>query len=202
MDAQVVGVATAVFSAAVAALGLLLTWYRREDRKEDGKVSSKNRWLFVGAGAGIAVLAAAGIVFTFLLGSKENSRASTESTRAIQLTEAQYRRQVSAVCSEGKEKALRIQQSGRIEDSLGPEVSIEQDEVRQIKALQPPDTLKSAHEDLIPLWERRISLLDSAYNRASQLTLDELMTELAAPDRLGERMNKLFKSLGVPECIM
>jgi hypothetical protein len=193
VDAQVISVATAVVSAAVGALGLLLTWYRREERKEEGK----SHWFFIAAGVAIVVLAAVGVTFTFVLGTDVES-----SDASVRLTESQYKGQVTAACSDAKEKARRLEEVQPQETVFGSAIKIEQDEVGQIRELQPPDKLQGIHDDMVSVWARRISLLESTYHRLPKLSDNELRAELATADRLAEQLTELFKSLGVPECIM
>lgn len=199
MDAQIVSVATAVISVAIAALGLVLSWYRRE---EDGR-KHKKRWFFVVTCVGIVVLAVAGVMATFMLGVDTKASIDPEHTgRPIELTEVQYKGQVGAICSDAKERARRIQELQAQETVFGTAVQIEQDEKVQIAKLWPPNKLKNVHEDMISVWQRRISLLESIYHRLPQLSDSELTAELAVADQLAVQLAESFKSLGVPECIM
>ncbi len=199
MDAQIVSVSTAIVSVAIAALGLLLSWYRRE---EDGK-QRKKRWFFMATCAGIIVFAVAGVAATFMLGVGIKTSIDTEHTGGpIELTEVQYKGQVGAICSDAKERARRIQELQAQETVFGTAVQIEQDEKVQMAKLWPPNKLRNAHEDMISIWQRRISLLESIYHRLSQLSDSELTAELAAADQLAVQLAESFKSLGVPECII
>jgi hypothetical protein len=204
VDAQVISVATAVASAAVAALGLLLSWYRREASKEERREERRSRWFFIAAAVGIVGLAAVGVGFTFVLGASPKSSVAGISTSIApsKLTEAQYRGKVGPVCTEAKEKGRRLEEVKALETIIGSEVKIEQEAVEKIDSFQPPDKLKSAHDDMVSVWKRRVSVLDSIYHRLSQLSDRELDAELAVADRLAEELAKLFKSLGVPECIL
>ena len=234
MGAQVISVAAGVVSVAIAALGLLLTWYRREASTEAaadaadppgsaGKAreevpESNHGWLqqrtrdrrrtriFVSFAVGVAVLTAAGVLFTFRLGEPGTSTASPVSPSAAptQLTVAQYTGQLGQVCSAAKEKARRIEESKPTDTVLGALLNIEQDEVDQVRRLAPPAGLKSAHDDLLALWQRRISLLESVYRRLPQINDNdnELRSSLAAADKMAGELGKLFTSLGVPECVM
>ena len=235
MGAQVISVAAGVVSVAIAALGLLLTWYRREASTEAaadaaadppgsaGKAreevpESNHGWLqqrtrdrrrtriFVSFAVGVAVLTAAGVLFTFRLGEPGKSTAPSVSPSAApaQPTVAQYTGQLGQVCSAAKEKARRIEESKPTDTVLGALLNIEQDEVDQAGRLAPPAGLKSAHDDLLALWQRRISLLESVYRRLPQINDNdnELRSSLAAADKMAGELGKLFTSLGVPECVM
>jgi hypothetical protein len=206
VDPQRVIIAIVVVSAAIAGLGSLLSWYRRGERKDE----HRSKWPFIVASISILVLAVTGVTPPFLFGADtKNTPASPElSTGAIssgvptRLSEAQYREKVSAVCSEAKERARRIDKSRPQETPFGAQIEIEQQEVSQIGSLQPPDRLKSAHESMVSVWWRRISLLESINDRLPQLNHDERAAELAAVDRLAKQMTESFELLGVSECIM
>ena len=194
MDAQGISIATAVVSAAVAALGLLLTSYRREGRKED----PRSRWLYIAAGAGIATLAAIGVTATFMLGTN----GETSAAAPMQLTEAQYKGQVSAACLDSREKSRRLDELQALKTLLGATIKVEQDEANQIKQQHPPDQLKSIHDEIVFVLERRVRLMESTYQHLSQLSDKDLEAELAAVDRLAEQHEKLVRSLGLPECVI
>jgi hypothetical protein len=193
VDAQVISIATAVVSAAIAALGLLLNWYRREDRQQEG---SRSSWLFIGAGVAIVALASVGVILTFALGTgTEDARASS------QLTEDQYIAQVGRACANAKEKARRLDEL-EAPSVFGAANKVEEDELNEIRGLQPPDKLKSTHEELVAVWDHRISQLEPLYRNLPQLSDREIRTELAALDKLAKRLGELFRSLGLPECAM
>jgi hypothetical protein len=199
VDVQTVSVVTAVISAAVAALGLLLNWYRREENEK----KDKSRWVFVVTCVGIVVLTVVGVATTFVLGVGTKASVDIEHPGAsMPLTEVQYKGQVGIICSDAKEKARRIQELQARETVLGAAIQIEQDEEVQVAKLRPPDKLKNAHEDMVSVWQRRIGLLESVYHRLPQLSDSELAVELAAADRLAVQLAESFQSLGVPECIM
>ena len=148
MDPKLVSIAIAVVSGALAGLGLLVSWYRREERNDE----HKSTWPFLAAGISILVLAVTGVTLTFVFGAyTKNTSISTEpSTGAkgsdvpTRLSAAQYREKVSAACSDAKVKATRIEKSSPQETALGAAIKIEQEELAQIESLQPPDKLKSA----------------------------------------------------------
>ena len=194
MDAQVISVATAVVSAAVAALGLLLTHYRREDRKEN----PRSHWYFIGAGAGIIALAVVGVAATFVLGTNEEPTA----VATTQLTEAQYKGQVSAACLDSREKSRRLDELQALKTLLGATIKVEEDETNRIKVLRPPDSLKALHDEMVFILERRVRLMERTYQRLEQLSDNELDAELQLVDQLAVQHEKLVKTLGVPECII
>lgn len=193
MNVQVISIATAIVSAAIAALGLLLNWYRREDRQEE---DSKSSWLLIGAGVAIVALATIGVIFTFALGTRTgDARASS------QLTEDQYRAQVGKACANAKEKARRLDEL-EAPTVFGAANKVEEDELNEIRKLQPPDKLKSTHEELVAVWEHRISQLEPLYEDLPRLSDREIRTQLAALDKTAKRLRELFTSLGLPECAM
>jgi hypothetical protein len=200
VNAETISVTTGIASAAIAALGLLLNEYRRDEKK--GK-SLKSRQFFIIACVGIFVLAAAGIAVTLMIGRGPKDSVGTDNAGASpQLTEVQYKGNVGTICSDAKARARRILELRPQETVLGLVVQIEQDEELQIAKLQPPEELKNVHADVVSVWQRRISLLDSINHRLPQLGGKELGTELAAADKLTAELNESFKSLGVPECVI
>lgn len=194
MDAQVISIATAVVSAAVAALGLLLSSYRRDD----GKQTPRSKWLYLGAGAGIVVLAGIGVSATFILGA-ENAASDDE---PAPLTEAQYKGQMSAACLEAREKSRRLDELQALKTLLGATIKVDQDEATEIKQLRPPESLRAVHDEIIFILERRVRLMEAIYQRLDHISEKDLERELAAVDRLAERHEALVRPLGVPECII
>ena len=182
MDPQLEIIAIAVVGAALAGLGLLLSWYRREERKDE----HKNKWPFIAAGISILVLAVTGVTLTFLFGadtkntsiSVEPSTGATSSGVPTRLSEAQYREKVSAACFRAKEKARRIDESRPQDSPFGAQIEIEQQELGQIESLQPPDKLKSAHDSMVSVWRHRISLLESTNKRLPQLNDKDLRSRV------------------------
>jgi hypothetical protein len=197
VDTQTISVATGIVGVAIPAFALLLNWYRRKRDKE------KFRWFFIIACAGIFALTATGVTVTFILGSGAKSPVDTVGSNAsAQLTEVQYAGRLGVICSDAKEKARRIQELRPQATVLGSVIEIEHDEEDQLARLQPPDKLKNAHADMLSVWRRRISLLESVYHRLPQLSDSELAAQLATADRLAAQLTESFKSLGVPECII
>jgi len=205
VDPQLEIIAIAVAGAALAGFGLLLTWYRRDRKSEH-----KKRWPFIATGVTILVLAVTGVALTFLFNANtRNTSISAEPSKGpinpgvpTRLSESQYREKVSAACSQAKEKTRRIDESKPQESPFGAQIEIEQWEVGQIEALQPPDELENPHESLVSVWRQRIRLLKSTDKRLPQLSDKDLEAELAAADRLAEQMTRSFDLLGVPECTL
>ena len=185
MDPQLEIIAITIVGAALAGLGLLLSWYRREERKDE----HENKWPFIAAGISILVLAVTGVTLTFLFGadtkntsiSVEPSTSATSSGVPTRLSEAQYREKVGAACFRAKEKARQIDESRPKIHHLAPKLR-SSSRVGQIESLQPPDKLKSAHDSMVSVWRHRISLLESTNKRLPQLNDKDLEAELAAAD--------------------
>jgi hypothetical protein len=166
VDPQVISVATAVVSAAVAALGLLLSSYRREDRKDN----PRSRWFFLGIGAAIVALATAGVVATFVLGSDDQTPPAAATATTAQVTEAQYKGQVSAICLDSREEHRRLDELQAIKTLLGATIKVEEDEANRIKQLQPPASLRNLHDEIVFVMERRVRLMERTYQRLDQLS--------------------------------
>lgn len=207
MDPQTIGVAAGIISVAVAALGLLLTWYRREEKEEDKsgyrrgqRALSKRRRirLSVVAAVGITALTVGGVIFTFKAGTTRSKVYGVPSP----LTATQYRDQLGRICSDAKRKAGEIEATSPRKTVFGLEVTNEQDEVGLLRRLVPPTELKTTHVNMIALWARRISLLSSIYTRRAQLSIHDQLAGFAQADQLATELAKVFRLLRVPECVM
>jgi hypothetical protein len=145
VDAQTISIAAGVVSAAIAAIGLLLSWYRREDYKDEKEKNSRNR-LFITASTCILVVAAVAVVFTFRLSSgTENSAKKFEiPTSSTQLTDVQYRGQLGAICSDATEKARQLEDTDPQKAVFGVTLRIEEDELSQVRKLQPPGQVEES----------------------------------------------------------
>lgn len=207
LDTQAIGVAAGIFGVAIAALGLLLTWYRREEKQEHESdyrrgpraLSKRMRvWLSVAAAVGIIALTFGGVIFTFKAGTTDSKIHGVPSP----LTAAQYRDRLGRICSDAYRKAGQIDATSPRKTVLGVEVTNEQDEVGLVRRLVPPTELKTAHANMIALWDRRVSLLSSTYTRWAQLSIDEQLSGLAQADQLAAELAKVFRLLRVPECAM
>jgi len=207
LDTQAIGVAAGIISVAVAALGLLLTWYRREEKEEhksgykQGQRALPKRmriWLSVVAAVGIIALTAGGVIFTFKAGMTHSKDYGIPAS----LTATQYRDRLGQICSDAKSKAGQIEATSPRKTVLGLEVTNEQDEVGLVRRLVPPTELKTTHVNMIALWGRRISLLSSIYIRRAQLSIHDQLSALAQTDQLAAELAKIFRFLHVPECVM
>ena len=198
MDVQIISVATAVVSSAIAALGLTLTWYRREG----GKEGRKRQGIFITVAVGIVVLTAVGVMLTFILGTDtRDSIGADYSSTSGQLTETQYKGRVGVICSNAHEKARRLLELRAQESVIGPAVQIEEDELAEIKKLWPPDKLKRTHEDMISVWQRRVSLIKSIDRGLLHLSDSALDAAIAEDEQLTDQLTTSFKKLDVLECV-
>jgi len=206
LDTQAIGVAAGIVSVAVAALGLLLTWYRREEKQEhksgyrrDQRALSKRMrvQLSVAAAVGIIALTFGGVIFTFKAGTTGKVYSVPSP-----LTATQYRDRLGRICSDAYRKAGQIDATGPRKTVFGLEVTNEQDEVGLVRRLIPPTELKTTHANMIALWDRRISLLSSIYTRWAQLSIDEQLSGIAKAEQLVAELAKIFRLLRVPECVM
>jgi hypothetical protein len=218
LDTQDISVAAGVVGVAVAALGLLLTWYRREEKE-----ACKSRYrpvqrpppdrrrarAFATVAVGIIALAAGGVVLTFKVGTagqappSPGSFPSNKSSGAsAALTTTQYSSRLGQICSEASVNAQRIVESQPKKTVLGPEITIEQYEVSAIGRLVPPNKLASTNAEIVAVWNRRISLLESIDIRLAQLSNSQLAAADKETDQLAVKLNKIFRTLDVPECVI
>src|SRR5689334_19574985 len=110
MNATGISVASGLVGVAVAALGLLLTWYRGEGKKASKGSTNINktrrqerkRTVLVGGGClAITIVTVAGVA----LALRSNSPEPASAARAPVLSIDQYRAALGQICSDGQAKA-------------------------------------------------------------------------------------------------
>jgi hypothetical protein len=217
LDTQTISVAAGVISVAVAALGLLLTWYRHEEK--EGRKSSNGTTshplskrtrtrMFLALAVGVTAIALGGIVFTFEVGtnaqgpSGHSSVAEKSSSASSPLTAAQYRGRLGQICSDTFRKAQEIAQSRPMRTAIGPEIIIQQDALAATRPLVPPKVLAARNMEMIAVWKREISLLVSIYSRLPYLSDSELESGVKEASQLTTELDKIFRLLGVQECVI
>ncbi len=194
----VVGIA----SAAVAALGLLLAWYRHDvkaaRRARRGPRTRTSRAL---SRSRVAALLAAVIVGAAVVGVSlvVSASPSPRPGAAQPLTEVQYGSQLSQLCLQSVEEARRIEEAEPGGQILGANVDVERRLVDRIRALTPPRSHKAVHDELVATWQQRIALLESVYQRLDPAD-EAVMDDLRRADELALRITDLSTSLGTPEC--
>jgi len=87
------------------------------------------------------------------------------------------------------------------ESVIGPAVQIEEDELAEIKKLWPPDKLKGLNEDMISVWQRRVSLIKSIDRGLLHLSDSALDAAIAEDEQLTDQLTTSFKKLDVLECV-
>jgi len=191
VDPQSVGAATAVASATIAALALLLTWQRGHESQHPRLVGTAATAV-VGAGA-------IGVALIFAGDGPQDEGAATR-TSSPPLTEAEYRRDAGTICARLSESTDRIRRIGPTK-SVGPvSVQIEQTALRELGRLRAPSSLRDAHRDAVAFWARRIGLIEEAYRQEAELSDKQLIARLAEVDRLTAQLNRRFKTLEIREC--
>ena len=82
---------------------------------------------------------------------------------------------------------------------LGVDVDVEKRLVDRIRALTPPRSHTSIHDELVATWQQRIALLESVYRRLDPAD-EAVKNDLRRADELALRITDLATSLGTPEC--
>jgi len=149
--------------------------------------------------AGSSTIVALTVLGVFLA-LRPESRVSVASSARLSTT--QYRAQVGEICNRGKERGRRIEAAGPTGPALAASTDIERDEVVSIKQLPPPDELKAKHDEMIAVWERRISFLRSLYEGLDTMSDEEKLSAAQKADSMNHKLTKLFTDLGVKECTM
>ena len=144
----------------------------------------------------VLVITVVGVVMALAPGPKEPAPS------VAKLSAAQYRGAVGAICSEGTRRAERIQ----IADPQGPAVAagadIERDQVVAVKRLSPPDEFKVHHDEMVAVWERRISLLDSYAEGMDTMSDKDKYRHYLQSEEFNAELTTHFEALGVKECVM
>lgn len=202
MDPQAITLVVSMLGFAVAALGLLLAWYRRPDAAGERwtppgwlrrAVPTRGRLALLMA-AVIAVLTVGGILSSAFV------RTSTSvASGAAPLSESQYRSNLSRACLAATDEAGRILESEPQGSVFGINAVVERRVVDALRVMVPPDSLRSVHDELLAAWDRRVVLLESLYprlDRGDATAMDDL--QVAAD--MATTISEVTTSLGVGEC--
>jgi hypothetical protein len=202
VSAEAITGVVGISSAAVAALGLLLAWYRhdaksarrpgRGRRSRPARVLSRDRVAAVGTAA---IVGSAAVGVYLVVGASP----TPEPAAVEPLTEVQYRSELSQACLQSAEEARRIEEAEPGGQILGVNIDVEQRLVEGIKALAPPRSLETLHDELVATWEQRLALLTSLYERLDPAD-DSVVGDLERASQLTTRISELATSLDTPEC--
>jgi hypothetical protein len=198
MSIEQIAVATAVMSATVSAAGLLLAWHRGSDQK---------RPKLLRALGGVTLFIAAVLIGALALTGGGGGSSDDRAVRGpVRLTADEYRLQVISLCEAQQAEAKRIHENSPGEPVFGETVQLETRITEELKTFRPPQSLETGHRKMLSLWERRLSLLGSYYDRFKKEIADpsfrrELRKALKQVDALTKSLQEQFEALGVtPEC--
>jgi hypothetical protein len=209
MDSQTISVIIGVIGAAIAALGLLLAWYRGDRSKTPPSPdqSPPGPWyrrirtrhgMAIAAATAVAVLTGVGVLLVIV------SPAAPPPDQAAPLTEAQYRSELTRACVDADEEAQRIAETEPANTVFGANINVERHLVDRLRGLVPPKSLRAAHDDLIGTWDRRLAILDSIYLKLRRPDTDvqdaDVQADLAVATELAAKVTELSKSVDVPQC--
>jgi hypothetical protein len=202
MSPQVVTGLVGIASAAVAALGLLLAWYRR-DAQTTGHPAPRTWWRRVFTRPRVAALCAVAVVGAATAGVIPLLSAGTPTPEPTAgpppLTEVEYGSRLSGLCLQSDEEGRRIEEAEPSGPVLGAAIDIERRLVDRIEALDPPASYRSAHDELVATWRQRIALLESAYQKLAAGDTD-VAGDLGRADELAATVTEKSTALGAPEC--
>jgi hypothetical protein len=182
MQAETIGLASAVAGSTVAALGLLHSWQREYGKKSPRLVRT--------IAIVIVTMGAAGLASVFRLDSAGSGNQTSR------LTKSEYRQKAGAACVEGRDAALRLRSLEPRQPVGGLTVRFEQAALDRVAQLEPPTTFAKTHRRAVALWKRRVVLLGLAFREPHDLPPNGL----AETDQLARDLAQIFTRLGVPEC--
>jgi len=192
VDAQTIGVATAVISGTVAALALLLNWHREQDPPRPR--------LFRSAAVAVFGLGVTAVALVFALGGSDPLGTLRETDR--RLTEAEYRDEAGMVCANLIETLNRLMEI-RPRGPFGlVEVAAERTALRELRRLKSPIALEANSRNAIALWSRRVTLLNEVFRQREELSAKEAATQIAEVNSLTNPMNRQFRRLDLRECVL
>jgi hypothetical protein len=197
MDVERIAVATAVVSAAVSALSLLLAWYRGSTQRRPRLVRTLGAVMLVSM---VAVVVAIGFAET----SEERSPVAA----AVSLTANEYRVRLIRICEQYTSEAERLERAEGHRQAAGLALQLESATTARIRTLRPPDALAGDHRSVVALWDRRVSLLGHYYERYRHERKDaafirEYQRAIGRVNELARRIGRRFESLDVtPECAL
>jgi hypothetical protein len=192
VDAQTVGVATAVISATTAALALMLSWYREHEGKR-GR-------LFVVASSAILAAGTIGVAVVVTSDAPESESDRSNAHPPARLTTLEYRQRAGMICARRDEASERVART-RPRGSFAPvTVQIEAVALRDLQRLTPPKTLERSHRDAVALWTRRITLIEDILRQGAHLGAKEADAMFAEVERVTAQLYQCYKALGIREC--
>ena len=204
MDSQGIGAIVGIIGAAIAALGLLLTWYRSDKSKAPpfAEQSPSEPWYRrIRTRRGTALSVASTIAALTVVGVAVAALSPSAPTpgQATPLSEAQYRSELTRACLDADDEAQRIVDTDPANTVFGVNVNVERHLVDRVRRLVPPKSLRAIHDDLVGTWDRRLAMLDSVYTKLGKPGTD-YEAALASATELANRVTELSATLGVPEC--
>lgn len=202
MSSEAVTGVVGIASAAVAALGLLLTWYRHDttsaSRRRTGRGPPPRRILTRARVAGLCtgvIVVAAALGISLVLRASPAPRAG----EADRLSEVQYTSQLSQMCLQSNEEAGRIEETNPTGPLEYAALDVEMRLLEHIEQLAPPRSYQHAHEALVATWQQRIALLQDAYPRLDHAD-ETVQDEVRRAEELSAKVTEISTSLGAPEC--
>jgi hypothetical protein len=193
VDPQTVGGATAVVSATVAALALILAW-RREHTPRHPRAASAVAYAVGGAGA-------LGVTLVFATASSDNSGSAARGGPSP-MTAAQYRADAGSICDRRKDTLRRVERTEPRKSVAPIQAAVEEHALSELRRLRPPADLAAAHTAIVNLWARRNSLVEAMTEELDDLSSDDLGAAIAEITRVTNQVNKRFRAVGLPECLI
>lgn len=112
-----------------------------------------------------------------------------------------YHGQLRRVCLIAAEKSLRDRSTATDGVKIESIVAVESDELDMVKQLTAPPELAIVHNEIIEVLGDRVAKLRGIGDGAAQMDKQQVSSAIAEADALSHRLDVLFRTIGVDECM-
>jgi len=112
-----------------------------------------------------------------------------------------YRGKLRRVCLIAAEKSLRDRSTATNGIKIESIVAVESDELDTVKQLTAPPELAVVHKEIVEVLGDRVAKLRRIVDNAEQMDNQRVSSAVAEADALSHRLDALFRTIGVDECM-
>ena len=121
------------------------------------------------------------------------------------MSAADYRKAASKICDDANRHAAAVGQPrnlAALRGYLDRTLAIVQDDTDRLRALHPPDNLKSGHQEALKAQDAAVQRLRALLHQleTSKPTVAELRSALAEVQRLSDEADRRFRAIGLQHC--